>query len=354
MSDRTPDALVTLKRDFLDFRFPGVHPRAKVSISFQRTLRVPDDGRKYPLPAGFGRFPLRHVEDYADRLPDRILSKGGILLPLYQAEALWIHFNADWPSAIQVGTGKICAITGESWRGDLVRHPEQNYLIAPHQPWLDGYAMEKGQVRQFVAMPLGRGLTVEEQKTGTARWNGIQLQAFPLRRDQWEKEQAEARSMLASSASLHGDAMEFEDADPSYSVRESAQSMGIAPGGLIEQDIYADGRPLGHWDQLHPARVFVHLLNSHDWQRVTGELPPESPITIETYRRHGVPWFDHYRDDIEALPPGEGFKGVRSTGELGATTDPQEEGTPADPPVTDPIVHTGPRQRPRRVHSADF
>ena len=34
------------------------------SLVFQRTLRIPDDGRDYPLPPGLGRFPLRHIDDY--------------------------------------------------------------------------------------------------------------------------------------------------------------------------------------------------------------------------------------------------------------------------------------------------
>ena len=41
----------------LRFRFDDVHPKAKLDISFQRTLRVPQDGESYPLPAGFGGLP---------------------------------------------------------------------------------------------------------------------------------------------------------------------------------------------------------------------------------------------------------------------------------------------------------
>ena len=35
-------------------RFPKVHPKAELDITFQRTLRIPDDGKDYPLPAGLG------------------------------------------------------------------------------------------------------------------------------------------------------------------------------------------------------------------------------------------------------------------------------------------------------------
>jgi hypothetical protein len=40
-----------------------------LSISFLRTLRIPDDGKTYPLPPGLGRFPVRRVDDYRERVP---------------------------------------------------------------------------------------------------------------------------------------------------------------------------------------------------------------------------------------------------------------------------------------------
>jgi hypothetical protein len=51
--------MVELKKDVLVFRFPEVHGDAVLRIQFQRTLRIPDDDREYPLPPGLGRFPMR-------------------------------------------------------------------------------------------------------------------------------------------------------------------------------------------------------------------------------------------------------------------------------------------------------
>lgn len=72
------------------------------SVSFQRTLRIPDDGGEYPLPPGLGRFPLRR-------------QSGDLLLPMYQREALWLSFEGrSWiPHAVKVGVGGIDALTGE-------------------------------------------------------------------------------------------------------------------------------------------------------------------------------------------------------------------------------------------------
>jgi hypothetical protein len=62
--------MITLEGSSLIFRFPEVHQGAKGTIQFQRTLRIPDDGKHYPLPPGLGTFPVRHIEDFANRLPE--------------------------------------------------------------------------------------------------------------------------------------------------------------------------------------------------------------------------------------------------------------------------------------------
>src|SRR5215475_13639998 len=119
--------MIELKNDALVFSFPQVSPEAVLSIDFQRTLRIPDDEKTYPLPPGLGRFPLRHVDDHADNVPPAWLEHGGVMLPMYQAEALWIRFSSSYlndrhtsyPFAIKVATGKICAVSGKQWKDGL-------------------------------------------------------------------------------------------------------------------------------------------------------------------------------------------------------------------------------------------
>lgn len=110
--------MITLEDDGLEVRFPDLHPSARLTIAFQRTLRIPEDGKEWPLPPGLGRFPLRHVEDYAAGLPEVTVRRGGVLLPMYQSEALWISFGARlggaYPFAVKVAAGKINAVTGEA------------------------------------------------------------------------------------------------------------------------------------------------------------------------------------------------------------------------------------------------
>ena len=149
-----------------------------VTVNFQRTLRIPETGL-HPLPPGLGRFPLRRVEDYPDTAPAEWLARGGVMLPIYQREAMWLSFDADEPAALQVGVGKVCAVSGLPWIEHLVKDP-QNYVALPEQPWLDGINAGDGFIRQFVAVPLGSGATVEGQVTGQETHGGVQLRAVGL------------------------------------------------------------------------------------------------------------------------------------------------------------------------------
>ena len=184
--------MIALENDRLDIQCPKVHDKARCTIEFQRTLRIPDDGGDYPLPPGLGRFPLRHLDDYAERLPGEWLRRGGVIMPMFQAEAMWVNFGSrfsgylPYPFAVKIATGKICALTGERWVDHLNTDP-QDYIVLPEQPWLDGYCVGEGVVRQFVAMPLGESYTVEEQLTSTALHGGLQIVAYPMKVEQYEE-----------------------------------------------------------------------------------------------------------------------------------------------------------------------
>jgi hypothetical protein len=158
----------------------------RFSVSFMRTLRIPDDGRTYPLPAGLGRFPVARIQDHRDRVPAQWREHGGVMIPMYQREALWMRFDGAYhkPNAVKVGVGKVDALTGKPFTMQL-DHREQNYLVAPQQPWLDGINAGDGMIRQFVAMPLGQGYTVEGRVTGEERFGGIQLVSFEPKSDRF-------------------------------------------------------------------------------------------------------------------------------------------------------------------------
>ena len=309
--------MITLESNRLSFRFPEVHDEARCSIEFQRTLRIPDDDKDYPLPPGLGRFPLRHLDDYAGRLPEEWLQRGGVLAPMHQAEALWINFGTGsrrspaYPFAVKIATGKLCALSGDAWVDHLNRDP-QDYVVLPEQPWLDGYCVEKGVIRQFVAMPLGQGYTVEEQLTGAARHGGLQIVVYPMKPERYEALVA-ARESEYSGRVLH-------DGAPVGLACESP-GMGLAPGGRMKQEIHDDPYGLDAWDQRHAGRCFVSIVNSSQWMAITGERPPTEPPTAKDYTEMGLPWFDYYGGDAQAIAGAEKLKTIKSVVQIGKERD---------------------------------
>ena len=95
---------VEVSADHLVFRFPEVHEDAVLHISFQRTLRVPDDGREHWLPPGLGAFPVRDIREFGARVPASWRERGGVVLPMWQAEACWLSFESPtgYPMAVKV------------------------------------------------------------------------------------------------------------------------------------------------------------------------------------------------------------------------------------------------------------
>lgn len=264
------------------------------------------------------------------------------MLPMYQSEALWIGFSSEYPFAVKVGAGKIDAVTGDDWSDGLHREP-QDYVVTPAQPWLDGFAVEEGVIRQFVAMPLGSGYTAEEQLTGAAEHGGLQLAAYPVKAEVWERLKAER----ARSRTL--------DASICYSLAERSPSydMGMAPGGRMKQDIYPDEHDVRDWDTAHRSRCFVHLANALVWRTVTGDDPPTTPLTAAEYRRRGIPWFDWYDADRKALEGASKLSGLESVAERGRRLGevPLPENETVEP---DEVVELGPSKRGDVVREGRF
>ena len=323
--------MIELRNNQLRFSFPDVHPQASLTIEFQRTLRIPDDDQTYPLPPGLGAFPLQHVDDHAGSVPSKWLQRGGAMLPMFQSEAMWLNFDSavisdcdhSYPFAIKIATGKQCAVTGNPWSDGLLRRP-QNYVIAPTQPWLDGYVVEKGMIRQFVAMPLGAGYSVEEQLTEKAEHGGLQLAVYPMKRTVFDRRypKVDSRSL---NFSLCSDTM----AEP---ICSAAPDMGLAPGGRMRQEIYDDPYTLNDWDVDVTSRCFVHLCSSMVWESITGSQPPHPPPTAKQYTKAGLPWFDYYDDSATAVTGSAVLAGTKSVGEL--STEKGQVVLPENDPVT--------------------
>ncbi|GGQ59909.1 hypothetical protein GCM10010145_32510 [Streptomyces ruber] len=332
----------TVRIDGNSLRLPG-----GVAVRFVRTLRLPETGT-HRLPPGLGDFPVRRVEDHPDTVPGRMRERGGVLLPVYLREAMWLHFGGTTePAALQVGVGKVCAVSGRPWSDRLGRDP-QNYVVLPRQPWLDGINSGDGTVRQFVAVPLGMGATVEGQVTGEEVWGGVQLQSFPLREErlaEWHRAQRVlargargTHSMLpqggygaappAPGAAYPPAASAAPGGAPARAgaAPRAAAAMGLGVGGSMRQEVYEDDRPLGDWAEEPAGRVFVHLVTPPEWRRITGEAPPPSPVDRAAYTRAGLPWFDYYDQDADDLAPTGTLGAVKPVGDwLGDDHEPWQE-----------------------------
>ncbi len=259
----------------------------RFAVCFQRTLRIPDDGRVYPLPPGLGRFPILRVEDFVDCVPQRWRDVGGVFIPMYQREALWISFSAaSWkPTAVTVSVGGVNAVSGEP--DDPRLHPQpQNYLVCPNQPWLDGINSGVGSIRQFIAMPLGAGYTVESLM-GEEALGGIQIAVF---------EPKPGRFPDQPPASTRGPV-------PMSRLQATDLTMGLGAGGSIRQKIYRDPYGVETWEPQPQARICVHIVNSLQFERITGSKPPATPIDAKSYSESSLPWFDLYDETLDAVSP---------------------------------------------------
>jgi len=288
------------------------------SVSFQRTLRIPDDGNTYPLPPGLGKFPVCRVEDFADRVPDAWNEHGGVFIPMYQREAMWLNFEgASWrPNAVKVAIGKVDAISGKPLSEGLNTTPKhQNYIVCPDQPWLDGINAGNGFIRQFVAMPLGMGYTVEGQVTGKEEFGGIQIVAFAPKPGKFSDEPPMIQYALSAPIM--------------YGQNSSVSEMGLGAGGRMRQKIYPDDYGIETWDQENYGRVYVHIVNSMMYREITGIEPPPTPVTSKSYTQCGLPWFDLYDEDKDDLKPSKKLGKVKSIKDMdaGKGLSPQQDDT---------------------------
>ena len=311
---------VTTKRDTLLFG-------DGFTLNFQRTLRIPDDGGTYPLPPGLGTFPICRVEDYKAHVPGAWLEHGGVFIPMYQREALWISFIARYwkPNAVKVAVGKVNAVSGKPWNQKLSA-AENDYLVCPPQPWLDGINAGDGYIRQFVAMPLGMGYTVEAQVTGEEKFGGIQIIVYEPNPGRFPDQPPEVRMAYRQAPTAELGMLP--------TVPAAAAEMGLAAGGRMKQKIYPDPHGLATWDENNFGRVYVHIVNSMMYREITGKEPPPTPVTAKTYSQYGFPWFDLYDDKMGDIAAPENLKKVKTVKEMdqekGFTA--QQDDTPIDVP----------------------
>jgi hypothetical protein len=305
------------------------------ALNFQRTLRIPDDGKTYPLPPGLGTFPVCQVKDHETRVPQNWLEHGGVFIPMYQREALWINFQyRSWkPNAVKVAVGQVNAVSGQPWSQEL-EPGEDDYMVCPPQPWLDGINAGGGYIRQFVAMPLGMGYTVEAQVTGEERFGGIQIIVYEPKPGRFPDRAPVGLDDMRSLGMAFGTTL------------SAGAEMGLAAGGKMKQNIYPDPHGIEAWDQENYGRAYVHIVNSAMYREITGQEPPPTPVSAKVYAQYNLPWFDLYDEtlgDISAPQVLEKVKGVKELDAEKGLAPQQDDDTVDIPPHK--IVKLGPSEK---------
>ncbi|KAG9003964.1 hypothetical protein FRB93_010549 [Tulasnella sp. JGI-2019a] len=84
-----------------------------MQLEFRRTFRNPNDGIIYPLLALVGTFPLYTVARYD--LPAEVKAVGGLMIAMYQSEALWFSFGpSKRPVAARIFSRGVNIISGNA------------------------------------------------------------------------------------------------------------------------------------------------------------------------------------------------------------------------------------------------
>ncbi|KAK2044563.1 hypothetical protein LZ31DRAFT_565829 [Colletotrichum somersetense] len=225
-----------------------VDPRITSSITFQRTLRLPEDGKLHGTSEFLGPFPLFSADEHASRLPPAMNSKGGMFFPMFQREGLAISLSSEDDHArtikheidpdrfaVKVYAGSINCLSGRT-ASETDDEPRNNYIVCPRQRRLDGYRSVDGSIRQFVAMPLGWGYSAEHQVTGHEFVGGIQLNIASRLRDHvefrnldelWHFGRALRLKSTPEDLGLKvGDVLAMTDFDPAIKILDDSKPNG--------------------------------------------------------------------------------------------------------------------------------
>jgi hypothetical protein len=266
-----------------------------LSISFIRTFRFPDDGKTYPLPNGYGSCPVYNIA----------VQGGGIFIPMFLSEAMWIKFSStSWhPNAVKVGVGGINVINGKDW-DSRIKTDENDYVVCPPQEWLDGIYVGNDQVRQFVTVLPNSGESLESKIKGCDSVRGIQISVFDAKKNTFPMQKPNPiGDVLFQSAKNPKDDTRFELVPNAKGLGNlnKINELVISGGGKIKQKIYEDPHGVSVWDNSNYGIVNVFIVSVEEFLRITGKAPISSPITYEEAQKKGMPWFKLYDEELESI-----------------------------------------------------
>lgn len=273
------------------FRFPHLADNAVAAVVFWRLLRSQDVGAPRekllpwapgPVPLGVGPMRIEPVDRHADMLPEPMLRRGGVLLPMWQSEALSIRFACyagSMPFAVTLEAGGVNLVSGAPARAGLHRDP-QDYCAFPTLRGIDWVRTGPDTVRQPVPSPIDADLSAEDQLDRSAASGGIRISVTPPTREAFVAWEKNPRHEL-----LYDDEL--------ANIGAKGRSFSVC-------EMEADGRPLDDYDWARTLSTWVTMLDAVAWFHVAKRLPRRLPPMELTYE-YRQPWFDHYGTDLQYL-----------------------------------------------------
>ncbi len=107
----------------------------------------------------------------------------------------------------------------------------------------------------------------------------------------------------------------------------------------MKQKIYPDPYDVNTWDMESCGSVFVHIINSEQYHRLTGHAPPPTPISAQTYTKYGFPWFDLYDETQGDIAASEPLVTVKTIGDKDAEQGVTPDGNETSVDILDSQIH---------------
>ncbi len=274
-----------------------------LNVNIHRTVRVAEGRDSADLPPNLGIAKVAKVSDYRTNCPAS-WEDGAVFVAVHEKEAIWLSFSPSTPCAIVCGAGGVNALTGKPLELKL---EDGGYMVAPPQPWIDGWKGEDGSVYQFVATRYqgGSGLSVGEQILGEkSKSGGIGIAVFA------SKQPLTAVPTFSHHAVSKGLSLGVSEFDSSTRGMRSApmQEMAVGKGGKIKQKIYPDPYGREVWNTDPVAVSAIYLVSAEDFAVLTGEAIP-APVAQDDYKG---PYFEMEDKDAPDLPGTGAFTGLKT------------------------------------------
>jgi len=243
---------------------------ASVTVDVIRTLRLPNDGKIYHHPPGFGRFPLSSVDEH--RVPASWQRRGGVMLPLGDTESLFFDFQGEYPVAIKVTAGGRNIVSGRPWTPGLEWAP-QDYLV---QTVSAGFVAGFGLCRQFEPL---------RDVTSLEVLGGFLIEVFPVKRHV----AFDGRLKSALPTNLYKRITSPKPSTrtpelPTYFTNTKHEPKArVSQGGLYRQAITPDPRHINDYDFDEAVRCFVQPVDLDAWQTYTN-MNPTKPVAFTDFR----------------------------------------------------------------------